>query len=85
VQSNHPQGVHSQKGSNRDIFDSHFLEGAVGHRVMQEVHRPGKSLRVGNLSEEIKYYYCRCAQSRRLRHLDEVEGLSQGVRARRFF
>jgi hypothetical protein len=34
-----------------------------------------------NLRELLRDYYCRCAQSRRLQHLDEVEGFPQGVHA----
>jgi hypothetical protein len=52
------------KGSIRDSFCSHFLEGAVRHSAMQGVHRPGKSLRVANLSEVLKTVAARSAQSR---------------------
>jgi hypothetical protein len=42
-----------------------FLEGAVGHRgSVQGVRRLGKSLRVANLSKELKDCCCRSAQSR---------------------
>jgi hypothetical protein len=46
----------------------------LGTGAVQGVRRPSKSLRVANLSEELKDCCCRCAQSRRLQHLDVVEG-----------
>ena len=57
----------------------------MGKGVVQGVRRPGKSLRVANLSEVLKDCCCRRVQSwKRLQHLDVVEGLSQGVHAKVF-
>jgi hypothetical protein len=56
----------------------------LGTGAVQGVRRLGKSLRVANLSEVLKEYYCRRVQSQRLQHLAVVEGLPQGVRARSF-
>ena len=64
VQSNCLQGVRWQKGSIRDNFCSHFLEGAVKHSVVQGVRRSGKRLRDANLSKVLKTAAARSAQSR---------------------
>jgi hypothetical protein len=49
---------------------------------VQGVRRPGKSLRVANLSEVLKTAAARSAQSRETSTSVEVEGLPQGVRAK---
>jgi hypothetical protein len=71
------------EGSDRDNFCSHSSQRCrLGTGAMQGVRRPGKSLRVVSLSGYLKEYCCKCVQSQRLQHLDRVEGLPQGVRAR---
>ena len=82
VQLNCQQGVRWQKGSIRDRFCSHFLKGAVRHSAVQGVRRPRESLRVANLSNELKDCCCRSAQSWETSTLVEVEGFPQGVCAR---
>jgi hypothetical protein len=52
---------------------------------VQGVHRPGKSLRVANLSEVSRTAAAGVHRVRRLQHLDVVEGLPQGVRERSSF
>jgi hypothetical protein len=62
------------EGSDRDSFCSHSSQKVqLGTGAVQGVRRPGKSLRVANLSEVLKDCCCRCAQSRRLQHLDVLK------------
>jgi hypothetical protein len=51
--------------------------------AMQGVRRPGKGLRVANLSKDLEDCCCRHAQSRReTSTFSMIESFSQGVRAR---
>jgi hypothetical protein len=53
------------EGSDRDNFCSHLRRSAVEHRSRARSVQAKKSLRVANLSEELKDCCCRCAQSRK--------------------
>jgi hypothetical protein len=54
----------------------------LGTGAVQGVRRLGKSLRVTNLSEHRRTVAAGVRRVEELQHLDVVEGLPQGVRAR---
>jgi hypothetical protein len=70
------------EGSDRDNFCLIHPKVQLGTGAVQGVHRPDKRLRVVNLSEVLKDYCCRHAQSQRLQRVAVTEGFPQGVRAR---
>jgi hypothetical protein len=60
------------EGSDRDRFCSHSPRSAVEYRSRKRSAQAKRSLRVANLSKELKDCCCRCAQSRSIQTVESI-------------